>query len=127
MATGQNETKNTQPAISIGGAENAPAPSEDESAAAVVESRPAVSSFIKMSDGSRTKADAVATVSRNGAKLYLKDRYDNFLIILEFEYEEDAEAEMNDVNDQLDRYEAARGSRPASRTNGNAKRKLHRR
>ncbi len=86
-----------------------------------------MSSYIKLSEGSRTKADAVATVSRSGNKLYLKDRYGQILIWLDYEYEEDAIAELECVNEQLDQYEAARNARPAIRTSRFSKRSARRR
>lgn len=122
MATPATDTKNVElPQANSSNASAASTHSNGPDAASVASSH-VVSSFIKLTDGSRTRADAVATVSRKGNKLFLKDSNGDLLIMLEFEYEEDAETEMLSVNDQLDRFEASHNSRMVTRSNRSTKR-----
>jgi heme-binding NEAT domain protein len=122
MATPATDTKSVETPQTNSSTAGAASPQGNGTDAASVVSSHVVSNFIKLTDGSRTRADAVATVSRKGNKLFLKDSNGDLLIMLEFEYEEDAETEMVLVNDQLDRFEATHNSRMVARSSHSGKR-----
>lgn len=116
MSSSQTETSKAQPTTNPSGVVSAASATPTGGGAAVVVEKTVISKYVKLRDGSRTLADAVATVSVNGEKLFLKDRQGEFLIVLQFEHEEEAQAEMDCVNEQLDLYEATRAARPSNRS-----------
>jgi hypothetical protein len=74
------------------------------------------SRFITLSNGSRTLAENIGTVSINGTKVFVNDRSGNLLVVINLRSEADAEDELLSINDQIDSWDAARLSRaPAGR------------